>query len=84
MAILLTIEAEDPEVERLLSFLQENCERQTVEKIYLLERAITWLRATEPITYHVSSKRSSIDLSLSGRNPLHPLRFEMPLEPSQA
>lgn len=64
MAIRLTIEAEDPEVEQLLSFLQENCQRQTADKIYLLEKALKWLRSMEAIAYGINSEDASIDLSL--------------------
>ena len=83
MAIRLTIEAEDPEVEQLLSFLQENCKRQTADKIYLLERAIVWLRATEAFTYQVFKESISTDLALLDTTPIHQLRSETPVGQSQ-
>jgi len=65
MAIRLTVNAEDAEVERLLAHLQSSYKMPTSDKVYLLERAIKWLRATEAITYNLNPDHSdSIHLQL--------------------
>lgn len=46
MAIQLTVEAEDPEVECILGFLETQDYNSTGNKISALQRAILWLEAS--------------------------------------
>jgi len=43
MAIRLLIEAEEPEVEALLTYLDSRYDAEPSQKIYLLERTLRWL-----------------------------------------
>ncbi|HTV06750.1 MAG TPA: hypothetical protein VME86_15385 [Acidobacteriaceae bacterium] len=56
MSIHLSVEADDPEVERLLDHLQTQYKLSNGDKIYLLERAIKWLKPTTEL-YGVSLGR---------------------------
>jgi hypothetical protein len=48
VSIRLTVQADDPDVERLIDYLQTQYSLTDGDKIYLLERAIKWLKpATE-------------------------------------
>jgi len=66
MSIRLSVEAEDPEVERLLTHLESGYALPTDDKIFLLQRTIGWLRSSQSITYNLNSAQaSSIALRVS-------------------
>jgi hypothetical protein len=44
--IHLTVQANDPEVERLLSYLKVQTDEEIEDSVSLLERALCWLRAS--------------------------------------
>ena len=48
MAIRLLIEAEEPEVEALLTYLDSRYDAEPSQKIYLLERTLRWLQVIDP------------------------------------
>jgi len=70
MPIRLRVEATDSEVENLLAFLDKQSSLQTGEKIYLLERGIKWLRASQAIAYSLSPDQGAIQLSIGGLAPV--------------
>lgn len=72
MAIFLSVQAEDEEVETLLSYV---CSRfnshSTDEQIALLERSLKWLRAAEENAFSVEAgTRNEIRLSFDASVPL--------------
>lgn len=64
MSITLSVKANDPEVERLLAYLDANLGSSTENKIWLLERTQKWLHATLSIAYDVP--KASITLGFLG------------------
>lgn len=67
MAIRLLVEATDPEVEGLLAYLQTQNHPTTTRRIGVLERAIEWLRASDPASF-----RCDPTLPHSGRLTVEP------------
>jgi hypothetical protein len=60
MSIRLTVEANDPEVESLLEYLDANVKNSAGYKIFLLERAVQWLRPTFTLSGSDSLANASI------------------------
>ena len=54
MAIRLSVQAHDDEVERLLTWLDARQGMYTEDKISLLERTLVWLRAATEACYGLS------------------------------
>jgi len=50
MSIRLTVEANDPEVESLLEYLEANVKNSAGYKIFLLERTIKWLTPAQHLS----------------------------------
>jgi hypothetical protein len=48
MTIRMTVEAKDPEVENILAYLQTQTFASTDNKISALERAVMWLKSSQP------------------------------------
>lgn len=71
MAIRLSVKINDPDVEKMLKKLETDYALPTEDKIYLLERTIGWLRASQAVTYNVNRDQcDSIRLCISGSQPV--------------
>ncbi len=66
MSIQLTVQAEDPDVEMLLAYLQMQSHIPAHCKIGLLERAMKWLEASETAFF-----RCDLNLPNSARLSIH-------------
>jgi hypothetical protein len=60
MSIRLAIQAEDAEVESLLTYLQAQPNTPIEDKIFLLERTLKWLRASTEGMYDLGSGSNAI------------------------
>jgi hypothetical protein len=77
MSIHLSIKAEDAEVEDLLSFVRTRFSALPPdEHVYIMERAILWLRAIDPYAFKIDPRcpnQVSLDLrDISGDSALPP------------
>jgi hypothetical protein len=63
VSITLSIQVDDPQVEKLLSILQTQFSISPEGSISLLERTSKWIRATQPVHYDVASAMITLDLS---------------------
>jgi DNA-binding NarL/FixJ family response regulator len=59
MAIRLTVEASDPEVEGLLEYLQTQKHPTICSRISVLERAMKWLQASDPASFWCDARLPS-------------------------
>jgi hypothetical protein len=78
MSIRLCVEANDGEVENLLAYLDSQSSSPD-DKIYLLERATKWLRASQAIAYSVSPDQGVIQLVLGAPAPTSLLDSDRPV-----
>ncbi len=81
MSIRLAIQAEDPEVENLFTYLQAQPNAPIEDKIFLLERTLKWLRASTEGAYDLGSDSNAVFQFDVGDQV--PLAFEPTRMPSQ-
>ncbi|MGO9317422.1 MAG: hypothetical protein ACLPXT_14780 [Terracidiphilus sp.] len=77
MSITLSVKANDPEVERLLAYLNANLDSSAQDKIWLLQRATKWLQATTAFNYECSKVEATLGLNDAASLSLEPLDTEL-------
>jgi len=79
--IRLTVQAEDSEVEQLLSYLKVQSEAEIEDSISLLERTLRWLRASMEGHYDLDpSCEAVLRLSVDALSPTVSLPSHKPSE----
>lgn len=60
MSIKLSVVANDPQVEKLLAFLDAQSLGSQENKIWLLSRTTKWLQATTAVSYDVATVKATL------------------------